>query len=88
MRKQSVIQFEKGTCLESGRVNNAIKKASMWLTKQQKNDGHWAFELEADATIPSEYIFLNHFLGDTNAEIENKLANYLRDIQEDHGGCH
>ena len=24
-------------------------------------DGHWLFELEADATIPAEYVLLEHF---------------------------
>lgn len=67
-------------------LDGTIEQASQWLINQQNNDGHWAFELEADATIPAEYIFLNHFLGDLNDEIEQKLAIYLRSIQEDHGG--
>jgi squalene-hopene/tetraprenyl-beta-curcumene cyclase len=67
-------------------LDGAIEEASQWLIAQQADDGHWAFELEADATIPAEYIFLNHFLGDINDEIEQKLAVYLRSIQETHGG--
>ena len=35
------------------------KEKEKEMVAQQKEDGHWAFELEADATIPSEYIFLN-----------------------------
>ena len=27
-------------------------------------DGHWVFELEADATIPAEYVLLRHYLGE------------------------
>jgi squalene-hopene/tetraprenyl-beta-curcumene cyclase len=42
--------------------------------------------LEADATIPAEYILLNHYLGEPNPEIEGKLAVYLRRIQGSHGG--
>ena len=34
------------------------------LVALQKPDGHFVFELEADATLPSEYI-LNRFLGVT-----------------------
>jgi squalene-hopene/tetraprenyl-beta-curcumene cyclase len=67
-------------------LDGAIEEASQWLIAQQADDGHWAFELEADATIPAEYIFLNHFLGDINDETERKLAVYLRSIQETHGG--
>ena len=67
-------------------LDGVIEEASQWLVSKQADDGHWAFELEADATIPAEYIFLNHFLGDINDEIEQKLAVYLRSIQEEHGG--
>ena len=27
-------------------------------------DGHWVFELEADCTIPAEYVLLRHYLGE------------------------
>ncbi len=56
------------------------------LLKLQKNDGHWVFELEADATIPAEYILLDHFLDTVNQPLHERMANYLRSIQEDHGG--
>ncbi len=57
------------------------------LLALQQRDGHIVFELEADATIPSEYIFLNHFLGDPEPGLEAELGTYLRSIQsERHGG--
>ncbi|NCC03344.1 MAG: squalene--hopene cyclase [Proteobacteria bacterium] len=59
------------------------------LASLQKGDGHWVFELEADATIPSEYILLDHFLGrldDAQVALHRRMADYLRSIQEDHGG--
>ena len=52
----------------------------------QLKDGHWVFDLEADATIPAEFILLNHYLDEIDVEIEKKLANYLRKIQGGHGG--
>lgn len=67
-------------------VDRTITDAQTWLFEQQAADGHWAFELEADATIPAEYIMLNHFLGEPNDEIERKLAVYLRRIQGSDGG--
>ncbi|OUT50289.1 MAG: squalene--hopene cyclase [Rhodospirillaceae bacterium TMED8] len=67
-------------------IDGVIEDARNWLKKRQATDGHWAFELEADATIPAEYIFLNHFLGTIDNNIESKLAIYLRNIQEKHGG--
>ena len=67
-------------------VERTVAKCQTWFLEQQNKDGHWAFELEADATIPAEYILLNHFLGEVDSEIEVKLANYLREIQGAHGG--
>jgi squalene-hopene/tetraprenyl-beta-curcumene cyclase len=57
------------------------------LAALQKSDGHFVFELEADATIPAEYIFLNRFLGESEPEREAELAEYIRSVQSDsHGG--
>ena len=53
----------------------------------QRPDGHWAFELEADATIPSDYIIQKYFLGEpVDGERDRKIANYLRRIQGKHHG--
>ena len=50
-------------------------------------DDHWCFELEADATIPAEYVLLTHFRGETpDLALEAKIAAYLRRIQGGHGG--
>ena len=56
------------------------------LTDLQRPDGHWLFELEADSTIPSEYILLRHFLGEIDEALEQRIAVYLRGRQADHGG--
>ncbi|MEX2010124.1 MAG: squalene--hopene cyclase, partial [Dongiaceae bacterium] len=63
-----------------------IAAAAAELRALQQDDGRWAFELEADATIPSEYILLEHFLGEIDDGVEGKLAAYLRATQADHGG--
>ncbi|MBM3564727.1 MAG: squalene--hopene cyclase, partial [Alphaproteobacteria bacterium] len=67
-------------------VESAIGEARAWLAGRQKGDGHWAFELEADATIPAEYILLDHYMGEIDDAREAKLAVYLRRIQGTHGG--
>ena len=47
-------------------------------------DGHWLFELEADATIPAEYVLLRHYLAEpVDAALEAKIGVYLRRIQAD-----
>jgi squalene-hopene/tetraprenyl-beta-curcumene cyclase len=68
------------------RIERTIDVAREWLVDRQAEDGHWAFELEADATIPAEYIMLNHFLGTIDDAVESKLAVYLKSTQGNHGG--
>ena len=65
----------------------AIGKAARALMDLQRADGHWVFELEADATIPAEFVLLKHYLGEPeDLELERKIGVYLRRIQGDHGG--
>jgi squalene-hopene/tetraprenyl-beta-curcumene cyclase len=68
-------------------VDGAIAAAADAILAAQKPDGHWVYELEADATIPAEYVLLVHWLGETpNLELERKIGAYLRRIQGAHGG--
>jgi len=63
-------------------VDRAVDRAGAALRAAQRADGHWVFELEADATIPAEYILLRHFLGEpVDAGLEAKIGRYLRRIQ-------
>lgn len=64
----------------------AIHTARDKLLEQQREDGHWVYELEADCTIPAEYILMNHFVGEVDNETEEKIAQYLRDRQTEEGG--
>ncbi|HYI88696.1 MAG TPA: squalene--hopene cyclase [Beijerinckiaceae bacterium] len=64
-----------------------IETATDALLALARDDGHWCFELEADATIPAEYVLLTHFRGETpDLALEAKIAAYLRRIQGGHGG--
>ena len=67
-------------------LDTAVSRATDWLLSRQQEDGHWVFELEADATIPAEYILLQHYLGTIDTALEQRIAPYLRRIQGDHGG--
>jgi squalene-hopene/tetraprenyl-beta-curcumene cyclase len=71
-------------------LDAAIERSVASLLSQQHADGHWVFELEADATIPAEYILLQHYLGaideDGFPEVEQRMARYLREIQGEDGG--
>ena len=69
-------------------IETTITRAAAALKAAQRDDGHWVFELEADATIPAEYILLRHHLGEpVDAVLEAKIGRYLRRIQSTrHGG--
>src|SRR5688572_12954328 len=68
-------------------LDRAIASATDLLLDRQQPDGHWVFELEADCTIPAEYVLLRHYFGEpVDAELERKIAVYLRRIQGQHGG--
>src|ERR1700741_3645271 len=67
-------------------LDRVIASAASDLKGPQNADGHWVYDLEADATIPAEYIMLNHFLDEIEDGVEADLAKYLRAIQGDHGG--
>ncbi|HEX3576436.1 MAG TPA: squalene--hopene cyclase, partial [Rhodopila sp.] len=65
---------------------DSIDRAADALTRRQKPDGHFVFELEADATIPAEYVLLEHYLARIDPALEAKIGVYLRGIQGAHGG--
>jgi len=67
-------------------LHRAIANARDALLARQAADGHWLFELEADCTIPSEYILMMHYLDEIDASLEVKIASYLRARQGEHGG--
>ena len=65
---------------------SAQTRATDALIGRQRSDGHFVFELEADATIPAEYVLLEHFLARIDQDLEAKIGVYLRGIQGRHGG--
>ncbi|MBS0642088.1 MAG: squalene--hopene cyclase, partial [Proteobacteria bacterium] len=67
-------------------VAAAVERAAEALIRLQKPDGHFVFELEADATIPAEYVLLEHFLDRIDEPLQQKIGVYLRAIQGEHGG--
>jgi squalene-hopene/tetraprenyl-beta-curcumene cyclase len=71
---------------QSPPLDSAIAVAREELIRLQNREGCWQFELEADCTIPAEYIMMMHFLDEIDPQLEAKLAVYLRSHQADHGG--
>jgi squalene-hopene/tetraprenyl-beta-curcumene cyclase len=73
--------------LDPPALQRAIDAATQAMLACQRDDGHWVFELEADATIPAEYVLLKHYLGEpADPALEAKFALYLRRRQGEHGG--
>ena len=66
-------------------LQDIVTDAREALFAKQQGDGHIVFELEADCTIPAEYVLLRHFLGDLDREKERKIALYLRGVQNADG---
>lgn len=66
-------------------LESAIACAQEKLLALQHKDGYWLFELEADCTIPAEYIMMMHYLDDIEAELQEKIAVYLRARQSEDG---
>ncbi|WP_375390932.1 squalene--hopene cyclase [uncultured Sphingomonas sp.] len=63
-------------------LDATIDRAAAALAAAQRPDGHWVFELEADATIPAEYILLRHYLSEPDdLPLEARIGRYLRRLQ-------
>jgi len=63
----------------------AVANACNALMSQQKPDGDWCYELEADCTISAEYIIMMHFMDEIDELLQAKIANYLRSHQQSDG---
>src|SRR5213595_3825988 len=60
------------TALDSG-----VERAAERLLSLQHPEGWWKGELESNATMIAEHLFLLHFLGLRDAETDRRLANEL-----------
>src|SRR6266478_30522 len=85
---QNILSSNKAVGTDSGdALETSIADATRALLDCQQADGHWVFELEADGTIPAEYVLLRHYLGEpVDAALEAKIAKYLIRTQGAHGG--
>jgi len=67
-------------------LEEAVAKARGAVLADQHPEGHWCYELEADCTIPAEYVLFLRYLGESQPDLETKIGSYLRARQADHGG--
>jgi len=83
IREPATPTGEQGT---TAGLDAAVARASEALLALQRADGHWVFELEADATISAEFILLQHYLGCIEPELQARIARYIRAAQGSDGG--
>ena len=70
---------------ELGSVRDTINKSGKDLLNLQAAEGYWLFELEADATIPSEYVLLHEYFGSRDKNREAHIQCYLLNRQLEDG---
>ena len=67
-------------------IEQAIDSARDAIIDVQHPQGYWCYLLEADCTIPAEYILMMHFMNEIDQSLQGKLAVYIRARQNAHGG--
>jgi squalene-hopene/tetraprenyl-beta-curcumene cyclase len=67
-------------------IDAAIGRAHNHLLALQQPDGHWVGEVEANATITSEYLLFSHLIDRAQANREARMVRYLRRRQLPDGG--
>jgi squalene-hopene/tetraprenyl-beta-curcumene cyclase len=67
-------------------VADAIARAQEHLFKEQREDAHWVFPLEADATITAQYVIFRRLMGIPVDERDRRAAELLLATQRDDGG--
>ncbi len=82
----SMLDAQLDSSTEEIGLDEAVDRAAAALRGHQQADGHWVFELEADATIPAEFVLLMHFLDRPDVDLEGKIGVYLRATQGADGG--
>ncbi len=65
---------------------NKFKKLLKDQEAKKLKEGCYVYELEADTTIPSEYILLMHYLGSIDLKLQDKIVKYLLQKQNKFGG--
>ncbi|MEA3153341.1 MAG: squalene-hopene/tetraprenyl-beta-curcumene cyclase, partial [Betaproteobacteria bacterium] len=65
----------------TGTLDAAIARAESAVLSAQHADGYWCYELEADCTIPAEYVLMMHYLGEIDTTLQARIATYLRTHQ-------
>ena len=66
-------------------LDTALERGIRRLLELQRPEGYWVGELESNATMVAEHLFMLHFLGLRDPETDRKLANELLARRRDDG---
>jgi len=66
-------------------LDATIERGVDWLLKRQSPEGWWWAELESNATITAEHLFLTHILGIGTQDLWDKIARQLLTWQNEDG---
>ena len=58
-------------------LTDTLVQSGTALLERQHLAGYWRFDLEADTTIPAEYMLLQHLMGTVDRDREQRLADYI-----------
>ncbi len=76
-----------GAIGQSEAIDDAVRRNLSWLFgRQERQQGYWVAELEADTTLTAEYIMLRRFMGMEDIGRTHKAARYLIAMQLPEGG--
>src|SRR5690349_1099990 len=67
-------------------LQEALRGGLESLFREQKTDGFWVGELEADASLEADAILLDYYLGNPDQQRVQKLARTIREEQASDGG--
>jgi squalene-hopene/tetraprenyl-beta-curcumene cyclase len=71
--------------MQDGGLERALERGIGHLLGLQSPEGYWWGELESNASITSEHVFLRHILGNSDPDETRKVAAYLLATQRPDG---
>jgi len=67
-------------------ISRAIGRAQQNLLRQQRPDGHWCGELIVDSTLCSDFVLFMHWVGEVDADIQERCIRHILKRQLPDGG--
>ena len=88
------LMFDDKTEIDARRSNyehqlsSSIDSAADWLSARQKPEGYWVGRLESNSSMEAQWIMGLWFMGLDDHELTPRLAQTLRDTQQEDGAWH